>query len=82
MYWNKSPTPPGGISKVVIRDKFAISPGLVKFAVNAKAGSFAVASANPPATARMTIAAGSGQCGDANFPSCAFNAPKSRLRCK
>ena len=48
MYWNKSPTAPGGIYKVVIRDKSAVTPGLVKFAVNAKAGSFAVASADPP----------------------------------
>ena len=81
-YRNKSPTPPGGIYKVVIRDKSAVTPGLVKFAVNGKAGSFAVASADLPVTARMIVAPSSGQCSDATFPSCAFNASGSKLRCK
>jgi cysteine-rich repeat protein len=81
-YRNKTPTAPGGIIKVVIRDKSAVAAGLVKFAVNAKAGSFAVASADPAVIARVIIAPAGGQCGDTNFPSCAFNPSGSKLRCK
>ena len=44
--------------------------------------SFAIASADPPASARMIIAPSGGQCGDANFPSCEFNMSGSKLRCK
>ncbi len=81
-YRSKSPRPPGGIYKVVIQDKSAVTSGLVRFAVSGKAASSAVASAELPVTARMIIAASGGQCGDANFPSCAFNASGSKLRCK
>lgn len=81
-YRNRSPTPPGGIYRVVIQDKSALTPGLVKVAVNGKAGSSAVSSADLPMTARMIIAPTGGECGDANFSSCAFNASGSTLKCK
>jgi cysteine-rich repeat protein len=81
-YWNSNPTPPGGIYRVIIRDQSAASPGLMRFSVHARAGAFGVASANPPATARMIIVPSNGQCGDANFPNCAFNASGSTLRCR
>ena len=81
-YQNKSSMPPGEIYKVVIHDKSSATPGLVKFAVLGKAGSSAVAPADLPVTARMIIAPTGGQCGDAHFARCAFNASGSRLLCK
>jgi cysteine-rich repeat protein len=81
-YQNKTAMPPGGIYRVVIQDKSAATPGLVKFAVKGKAGSYAVASTDLRVTTRMILAPSGGQCGDANFPSCAFNASGSKLRCK
>ena len=81
-YRDKSPTPPHGIYKVIVQDKSAIAPGLVRFAVSGKAASAAVASTDLPMTARMIIAPTGGQCGEATFPSCAFNASGSKLRCK
>jgi cysteine-rich repeat protein len=81
-YRNKSPTPPGGIYKVVIQDRSAATPGLVKVAVNGKAGSFAVSSDGLPTSARLIIAPSGGQCGDASFASCALNASGRTLKCK
>ena len=81
-YQNKSTTPPGGIYKVLVQDKSSQSPGLVKFAVNGKAGSYAVAASELPLTARMILAPSGGKCGDTSFSTCAFNRSGSTLKCK
>jgi photosystem II stability/assembly factor-like uncharacterized protein len=81
-YRNNSATPPGGIDKMVIQDKSAVTPGLVKFTVNGKAGSYAVAAADLPVTARIFLDALSGaQCGGV-LPRCAFNGSGGTLKCK
>jgi cysteine-rich repeat protein len=83
MYRSKNPTAPAGIYKVVIRDRSAVTPGVVKFSVHGKAGSFPVASGDLPVAARLIIApSAGGQCGDASFASCAFNATGNTLKCK
>ncbi len=81
-YQDKTTAPPGGIYKAVIQNKSKVTPGLVKFAVNGKAESSTVASTDLLMTARMIIAPSGGQCGDASFQSCAFNAKGSTLKCK
>ena len=81
-YQDKSAAPPDGIYKVVIQDRSTVTPGLVKFAVNGKVGSYAVASADLPVTARMILAPPGGQCGDTSFATCAFNRSGSTLKCK
>lgn len=81
-YRNKSATPPGGIAMLVIRDRSAASPGLVRFAVRGKAAALAVTPANLPVTGRLILASPGNTCGHATFPSCTFNRTGSRLRCK
>jgi len=71
-----------GINKVVIQNKSATTPGLVTFSVKGKTGSYAVAPADLPVTARIVLAPSGGQCGDASFASCTFNKSGSTLKCK
>jgi len=81
-YQDKTATPADGIAKVVIQDRSAATPGLVKFTVNGKAGSYAVAPDDLPVTARLILAPPGAKCGDTSFSSCAFNSAGSTLKCK
>ena len=81
-YLDKTKILIGGINKVVIQDKSAATPGLVTFSIKGKTGSYAVAPADLPVTARIVLAPSGGQCGDASFASCTFNKSGSSLTCK
>jgi cysteine-rich repeat protein len=88
-YDNKSPAPPGGIVKIKVQDRSATTPGLVKFGVKGKYGTYSLLPANLPVTALLALAppaATTPQCAQASFPgpppapSCAMHNPT--LRCK
>jgi hypothetical protein len=79
-----------GITKVIIKLN-AKKPGVVKFRVIGKKGSFPVLATDLPVKGTLVIdspLARTGQCGEALFPgprptpSCAFNARQSTLKCK
>jgi hypothetical protein len=76
-----------GVRKVIVK-LVPRTPGLVKFAVAGKDGSYAVRREELPLRATLVLDADAGQCGEATFPgpspapSCAFNASGSRLDCK
>ena len=78
-----------GIKKVVIKDRSGRTPGLLKFAVVGKLGSYPVAT--PPVHAVLVVDspfATTGQCGEAFFPgpppgpACTFTPGGTSLRCK
>lgn len=73
-----------GIRKVKVT-KVAAIPGLVKFRVTGKAGSFAVTPASLPLKATFVLNT-AGQCGLADFtgptPICTFNASLTTVQCK
>jgi hypothetical protein len=88
-YLDKTPAPAAGITKVMVRDQRAQVPGLVKFSVTGKGGSYAVASADLPLDAQVILNQTAGtttQCGAATFPGpvrkCGFNRLESKLTCK
>ena len=87
-YLDKTLTPPGGIFKVVIQDRSAVSPGRVKFTARGKNGLYTVPSANLPLKGVIVLDLLGGQCGEATFPGpapapkCALNRSGSRLTCK
>jgi hypothetical protein len=85
--WSWSgPAGVAGITKVLVKVS-AKTPGLVKFVVAGKDGSFATAPGNLPLAATFTLDS-DGQCGEATFPgplpapSCAFNPKGSKVTCK
>jgi len=81
-YLDKTQSLIGGINKVVIQNRSAATPGLVSFTVKGKNGSYAVAPGDLPMAARIVLASSGGQCGNASFASCTFNASGSALKCK
>jgi parallel beta-helix repeat protein len=71
-YVNRSAAPPGGIARVVVRDRSSRSPGLVQFVARGVDGSYAVDEANLPLTGLVALqppAVESAQCALATFPS-------------
>jgi len=80
----KSPTGVLGIRKVQVKT-VPTQPGLVRFAVAGKNGSYPVAPSDLPLRATMVLDALSGECGEASFtapmPTCAFDATGNTLRC-
>ena len=87
-YSNRADARPGGITRIVVRAA-PRAPGLVKFTLKARNGSFAVGAL--PLAAVMILdppAAASGQCGLAAFlgvppvPSCSVNSSGSRINCR
>jgi len=79
-----------GIYIVVLRDLSHTKPGHIKFGVNGKTGSYAVAQNEIPVKGTIVIdspMASNGQCGEAVFPdaggpTCAFSTSGSTLKCK
>jgi cysteine-rich repeat protein len=84
------PGRPGGIYKMVLRDRSAAVPGLLRFAVKGKGGAYAVAPSALPLDGLVILDppdADQGACGTAEFPgpppapACAFDGAGSTLRC-
>lgn len=86
-YLNRSPAAPGGVFKIVVRDRSARTPGLVKFLVRGRAGSYTVPADGLPVRGRIVLHPPAGQCATASFPgpapapSCAFDRSRRTLRC-
>ncbi len=80
----KSRTGVLGIRKVQVKTVPA-QPGLVRFAVGGKNGSYSVVPSDLPLRATMVLDGLSGECGEADFiapmPTCAFDATGNTLRC-
>ena len=80
----------GRIYIVVLRDLSHTKPGHIKFGVNGKTGSYAVAPNEIPVKGTIVIdspMASNGQCGEATFPdaggpTCAFTTSGGTLKCK
>jgi hypothetical protein len=78
-----------GITRVVLKHVTSL-PGLIRFTVVAKFGSWVVTPATVPFRATVVVdapTAETGQCGEVQFPglpepSCAFNVSGSKLTCK
>jgi hypothetical protein len=69
-YLNKGTTPPGGITSIIIKDRWAQQLGLVQIRVVGKRGAYAVDPANLPLTALVILdppTAETGQCAQASF---------------
>ena len=87
-YTTKNAALTAGIYKVVIQNKSASSPGLVKFVVHGKKGAYLVRPDDLPLTAQIVLAPEGGQCAKTIFsgpgpaPSCALNTTGSRLTCQ
>jgi hypothetical protein len=85
---DRSATPPGGIVRVVVRDRSARVPGLVRFRMRGKGGAYPVSPGGEPGTALLVLDTPTAeQCAEASFPgapgpSCAFDARARRLVCK
>jgi len=77
----------GGIAKVDLKGS-AKKPGSITFTVAGKTGSYTVDPAHLPRQATLSIDAGTGQCGDANFPGpppapdCVYKAKSGKMQCK
>ena len=66
-YLNKSANPPGGITSITIKDRWAQQPGLVQIRVVGKRGAYAVDPANLPLAALVILdppTAETGQCAE------------------
>ena len=87
-YTTKTPSLTAGIYKVVITNKSASSPGLVKFVVRGKKGAYMVRPADLPLSAQIVLAPEAGQCTKTIFsgagpaPNCSLNRTGSRLTCQ
>lgn len=88
-YVDGSATPTGGIQKVTLSDRNgAKTPRLVLVKVTASKGTYAIAPADAPLQAIVTLGgpaeAAQGVCGESAFvaANCAFNGPASQVRCK
>jgi hypothetical protein len=85
---DRSATPPGGIVRVVVRDRSARTPGLVRFRVRGKNGSYPVSPGSEPGTALLVLDHPTAeQCAEASFSgapgaSCAFDSRGRKLVCK
>ena len=77
-----------GIRKVVLKDRSARSPGLIKFTVSAKNGTYVVAAGNLPLRAALVLDPPATQCGAARFPgpsplpSCTMSPSGNSVACK
>jgi hypothetical protein len=75
-----------GITKLGLKTS-AKKPGLIKFAVTGKNGSYPVDPAHLPTRATLVVGS-AGQCGDASFagpapaPVCAYKAKSGKVQCK
>jgi parallel beta-helix repeat protein len=86
-YVNRGAAPPAGITRVVIEDLSRKLPGLVRFSVKGKRGSYPVDAANLPLTGFLVLdppTAETGECGRMTFdgpaPSC--TADGGTVRCR
>src|SRR3989441_97265 len=76
-----------GIARVALEPS-SKTPGLVRFAVGGKTGSYAVDPAHLPRQATLILDAAAGQCGDAGFvgpapaPVCVYKAKHAKVQCK
>src|SRR2546430_1130233 len=84
-YGDRSGAPLSGITGVVVQDKSARVPGLVRVTVKGKGGSYAISSADLPLSVEVILDMG-GECGDVRYagpvPVCTFNASRTTLTCK
>jgi len=80
-----------GISKLGVQDRSAKTPGLVRFSVKGKAGSFSVPPTALPLNALLVLdppSAMSGECGQATFPgprpapTCSYAVSGSTVTCR
>lgn len=82
-----TPSPPGGITGLTLRDLSSSTPGRLKFRVKARAGAFPLHPASLPASVALYFDATSGgsPCATATFPgplpTCALNASGTRVSC-
>lgn len=70
-YRNRTASPPGGITSIVLEDLSRKLPGLVRFTVRGARGSYAVDRASLPLEGLLILdppTAETGQCGQATFP--------------
>jgi parallel beta-helix repeat protein len=86
-YVDRSATPPAGITRVMIDGRSRRRPGLVRFRVKGKYGSYAVEPANLPLAGFVVLdppTAETGQCGQMTFadpaPSCTTDGFEVRCR--
>lgn len=86
---DKTATPPGGITRLIVKDKSKKSPGLVFVKVKAGKGYFPVEAGEEPVSATIVLdpPTTSAQCGEATFPgppapACFLNAAATTLVCK
>jgi hypothetical protein len=79
---------PAQINKVVVQDRSAVTPGLVRFSAAAKSRSFVTLQDALPLSVTLVFAPpiASGQCGVATFPgpppAPACNATGARVTCR
>jgi hypothetical protein len=66
-YVDKSATPPGGITRVTVKDASKKQPGLLKVKVVGKRGAYPVDTASLPLTGLLIMDPPLGQCGVATF---------------
>src|SRR5262249_10945066 len=85
---DKTATPAGGISKVVVGTKPSKTPGIFSVSTKGRNGSHPTTPANLPLSATVVLAPPADRCGDASFngppptaPSCAFNGSGSTVSC-
>ena len=88
-YVDRSGAPLSGITGVVVQDKSARVPGLVRITVKGKGGSYTVSSTDLPLGVEVILdppAAMSGECGDVRYTGpasfCTFTASGAALVCK
>jgi len=87
-YLDRSGAPLGGITGVIVQDKSARVPGLVRLTVKGKGGSYAISSADLPPSVEVILDppnAMGGQCGGVRYApplACGFNASRTTLTCK
>ena len=85
-YRNSSRTIPAieGIYRVIVKQS-AGAPGLVRFSVSGKGGSYAVAPADLPLTATFILDppyAATNQCGEATFPASCSYVESGAVKCQ
>jgi parallel beta-helix repeat protein len=84
-YVNRSAAPPGGVTRVVIKDLSSRVPGLVEFRVQGVRGSYPVDATQLPLGAFVVVdapTAETGQCGHAAFPAATCAHDGAIVRCE
>ncbi|MBI5504751.1 MAG: spherulation-specific family 4 protein [Deltaproteobacteria bacterium] len=87
-YIDRSGSAPGGISKLVVKDRSSQAPGLLLFSIKGRDGSYPATPANLPLHAVLLLdaTAPDGPCALADFsgsaPTCAFSSSGSSLKCR